>query len=574
MRTALLALAAAGVLYAGPAFAQSAQDTAPVMETPAQYLITGGTIYTGRAEGETVETLVVEDGKIIFAGPVAEATDFARTRKRPTRRIYLAGGFAYPGFVDAHAHLRGIGERELTLNLDQVTSIDELVSTVATYIEDHPGTPVVMGRGWIETHWPEGRFPKASDLDTVSPDTPVMLVRADGHALVANTAALKAADLTAQTPVPEGGDILKDADGNPNGMLIDNAMNLLAPLQAGDGGEDMRSVLETAQEVYLSRGWTGLHNMSVNAAELDGLAGLSDDGALKLRVYNAVDPNLFDRAAAREPEGPRLTTRAVKIYMDGALGSRGALLSAPYADAPETSGLALRTREETLDLFGKALEADVQLAVHAIGDLGNARALDWMEESFAAADRSETGGKGPRWRIEHAQILRPADIARFAPLGVIASMQPSHAIGDLYFAPARLGLRRLDGAYAWASLLEAGAIIAGGSDAPVEVGSPLIEFYAASVRKDLKGESGNDWNREERVSRFEALQMFTSAAAYAAFAEDVAGTLEVGKRADLTVFDRDLMTVADDDILNAKTLMTIIDGDVEWSADITAGEMR
>ncbi|HET6972050.1 MAG TPA: amidohydrolase family protein, partial [Phenylobacterium sp.] len=290
------------------------------------------------------------------------------------------------------------------------------------------------------------------------------------------------------------------------------------------------------------------------------LEKMDAEGATPLRVYNAVDADqadpLFAHGPRQTPDG-RITTRDIKLYEDGALGSRGALLFAPYADSPGTSGLVRTPPEVMRAAMAKAKAAGLQVSVHAIGDKGNANVLDLY---------AEQGVKDRRWRIEHAQIVRPSDIPRFAQLGVIASMQPSHAIGDLHFAPARLGEARLAGAYAWKSLLDAGAVVVGGSDAPVERGDPMIEFYAAVARKDLKGASAPDWHPEERLSREQALRLFTSSAAYARFAERELGTIEVGKRADLSAFSADLMTVPEDQIPKAHAVLTVVDGKVVYQA--------
>ena len=288
------------------------------------------------------------------------------------------------------------------------------------------------------------------------------------------------------------------------------------------------------------------------------MAELDAQGRLPIRLYNALDADGFDIGAGRQMETDTITNRAVKIYMDGALGSRGALLIAPYSDRPDTSGLALMEPDDLTAIMARADAAGVQLAIHAIGDLANRRILEAVEEGgYDAAHR---------WRIEHAQVFATEDLMRAANAGLIASMQPSHAIGDLFFAPARLGMDRLAGAYAWKTLLDNGTVIAGGSDAPVEVGSPQIEFYAAVARKSLKGESGEGWHPEQALSRQQALTLFTSAPAFASFQEDDLGTIEPGKRADFTVFDRDLMTVPEAEILAAKPLMTFVGGDIVWRA--------
>ena len=538
----------------------------------ADTIYTGGTIYTGLNETDTVEAVAVGEGLIVFTGDVETAMKLSKGGAQIVS--FPEDSFIYPGFTDAHVHLSGIGQRELTLNLDDALSIEALKAKLLAYREENPDAPVIMGRGWIETHWPEARFPLASDIDAVISDIPVVLIRADGHAAVANTAAMSATGVTSETEIPSGGDILKDDAGTPNGMFIDNAMGLLWSVFSDPGPDEMTSFVQTGFDVYAARGWTGVHNMSVDGDELDALRKLAIADKVKLRTYNAVTPDQIDAAINRTPSGKRLTTRAVKIYMDGALGSRGALLSKPYSDAPDTRGLSLWEKDETLALFEKALDGNVQVSVHAIGDLGNTHALDWMEAAFEAGQAGDGASEAeedlktePRWRVEHAQIVKTEDQKRFAELGVIASMQPSHAIGDLHFAPSRLGMERLGIAYAWRDMTDAGVLIAGGSDAPVEVGDPIIEFYAASVRKDLKGFSADGWHPEQVLTRFETLKLFTQNAAYAAFMEDDLGTIEVGKHADFTVFDQDILTIADTDLLATKPVMTIVDGGVVWAAE-------
>jgi len=535
----------------------------PVQEAPAPEtklrIFTGGTIYTGLADPATVEAVVVgPDGRILAAGQ-----PFSRDGSGGEVEIIdLGGAVMYPGFTDAHAHLLGIGQRELTLNLEGTASAAGLAARVAAELEGLAPGEILYGRGWIETGWPEGRMPSAADLDPVSPLNPVILGRSDGHALVANTAALKAAGLYDPAEDPPGGHVERGADGKATGIVIDNAMAPLAKLIAEPREDDIRRAFETGAKTYAARGWTGVHNMSVDPAHAPLLAALDGEGKLPLRIYNAFDENGFDIAEKRQFETDTITNRAVKLYMDGALGSRGALLIAPYSDRPETSGLSLLDDGKLADLMARARAANVQLAIHAIGDLANRRILDTFEAGGY--------GAGLRWRIEHTQVLAPEDIARLGPLGLIASMQPSHAIGDLHFAPARLGLDRLRGAYAWASLLASGARLAGGSDAPVEEGSPLIEFYAAVARKDLSGFSGEGWQPEEALTRQQTLALFTTGPAWAAFQETDLGTIEPGKLADFTVFDRDLMTVPEGDILKAEPVMTVIGGEIVWQREDSA----
>lgn len=460
-------------------------------ETP-DLILHHGTIYTGVAGFKPVEAVSVKDGKILATGT---SEDLLKTAGDKTETVDLGGTFLYPGFTDAHAHLFGIGERELTLNLDKIASIAELVQVVGDKAKETPEGQTLVGRGWIETHWPEGRFPTRQDIDGVTGNRPTILVRADGHALLANTAALKAGGIDGKPKSqPDGGRIEVGKDGLPTGMLIDNAMGALASLETAPTDAQIDKTYETGAAREISLGWTGVHNMSVTGSHVPRMNALSDAGKLNLRIYNAVDGGDYDNAHFGATDDGLVTTKAIKLYMDGALGSRGALLNEPYSDRPDTTGLQRAHEDETLAIMKKAYDADVQVCVHAIGDRGNQLALDWMQKTFEAAPDKATADK--RWRIEHAQVLRLEDIVRFKQLGVIPSMQPSHAIGDLYFAEARIGPRRLLGAYAWRALIDAGSVIAGGSDAPVEQGDPRIEFYAAVARKDLKGNSGENWHPE------------------------------------------------------------------------------
>jgi predicted amidohydrolase YtcJ len=548
MRTPLFALAFA--LAAGSSSA-----------APADMVIWGGPIYTAVDARPKVEAVAVASGRIVFVGDRAGAKALVGPK---TKVIDLKGSALFPGFTDSHAHLRGIGERELKLNLEGSKSAAEVVQRLKTYLAANRPTGLVDGRGWIETGWPEGRFLQASDIDPVSPEIPVLLGRADGHALTANSAALKAAGIDETTPAPAGGQILKGSDGRPTGVLVDNAMGLVAKLRHEPNEADRLAAFRAAFRVETAYGWTGVHSMSVDWADVGLLERMDKDGQATLRVYNAVD---FRQAGPLFKSGPRatadgrITTRAIKLYMDGALGSRGAALFAPYSDAPAISGTFVTPPEVMRPVLAKALAEGIQVSTHAIGDRGNATALDLYEEAFKAAP--DKGAKA-RWRIEHAQIIRPTDIPRFAAGHVIASMQPSHAIGDLHFAPARLGPDRLKGAYAWKSLLKTHAVVVGGSDAPVERGAPLIEFYSAVARKDLQGFSNADWHPEETLSRAEALKLFTASAAFARFAEADLGTLTIGKRADLSAFSVDLMTAPVAEIPKGHAVLTVVDGQVVY----------
>ncbi|HEX8568423.1 MAG TPA: amidohydrolase [Caulobacteraceae bacterium] len=536
--------------------------TAAPPADPADLVFWGGPIHTADDARPAAEAVAVDAGRIVYVGARAGARNFVGPQ---TEVVDLKGAALYPGFIDAHAHLRGIGERELTLNLEGATSIADLQQRLRARVEQTGPDAVITGRGWIETHWPEKRFPTAADLDAVAPQNPVLLTRADGHALVANTAALRFAGITPQTQAPSGGEILKDARGRPNGMLIDAAMGLAGSLRAEPSREDRTRALRQGNDVYARYGWTGVHNMSVDWADVEIIEALAESGENSLRVVNYVVPEAAERlieSGPRSAGGGRAVTRGVKYYVDGALGSRGAALHEPYADAPQTRGLLLLDEARATAAYERALRRGIQVTTHAIGDRGNTLVLDWYEKTFARLPEGQRGMREPRWRIEHAQVVRPGEIERFDQLGVIASMQPSHAIGDLHFAPSRLGMERLAGAYAWRSFLQAGARVVGGSDAPVERGDPLIEFYAAVARRDLKGFSSAGWHPEQRLNRQEALKLFTAWPAYAAFLEAEVGQLKVGQRADLTVFDIDLMTVPEARIPQGEALLTVVDGQV------------
>ncbi len=561
--TRLVTTLIAALSLTSVAFSQDNQETSAHNIAPnivADMVVWGGPIYTGNDDSPRAEAVAIHQGRFVFVGNKADVAAFTGEQ---TTVIDLAGSALFPGFVDAHSHLMGIGQREMTLNLEGVGSIKEAQGKLKAWIANR-SDPVIFGRGWIETHWPEKRFPSRWDLDQIESERPVVLRRADGHALVANTAALKAVGINGQTQAPFGGEILKNALGEPTGMLIDGAMGLIAPLIPAQTDESQKAALKIGGEVYAAYGWSGTHSMSVGWNELDPLEALSDDGELGIRVYNSIDMQdagkLF-KSGPRTSKNGRIITNAIKMYGDGALGSRGAALLEPYSDAG-THGLFQAKADDVLPVMRKALKQGVQVNMHAIGDGGNRQVLDWYEQVFTDVAMGERKTVEPRWRIEHAQIINPADIPRFSGLGVIPSMQPSHAIGDMHFAPDRLGENRLIGAYAWRTLIDSGVIVPGGSDAPVERGDPLIEFYAAVVRADLSGFQGPNWHSEEAISRSEALKMFTLWPAIASFQENDLGTITVGKKADLSAFSVDLMTVEFSEIPKAHAVLTIVDGEL------------
>ena len=557
-------------------FITSCLNTSDVSNsTENDWCISGGTIYTAQDDKPTVEAVAVKNGQISYAGD--EIGDWCNENEMNNVRIVnLKGSAMYPGLTDAHGHLLGIGLREITLNLESVKSVEELKKEVKKVVEKTPVGETVYGRGWIETHWPEKRFPNRLDLDEISTDHPIILERADGHAVVTNSLALSLSGIDELTTAPFGGAINKFNNqygkknkDTPNGMLIDNASILINDLLPKLTVKRKEEAYIIGAELYASRGWTGIHSMSVDPADISILNRLADENKIKIRVYNSVDisntsefPKVLNNNELNSNE--LIQTRAIKLYADGALGSRGASLIEPYSDDPTNSGLMTLKEGEAKLILEKALKEGVQINIHAIGDFGNREVLRWYKNAFDQIPIANRKIKDPRWRIEHSQILHIDDISLFSEYGIIPSMQPSHAIGDLYFAENRLGKKRLAGGYAWRSLIDTGSIIAGGTDAPVETGDPRIEFYAAIVRKGLDGFTSDAWYNNQKVNSQEALKMFTKWPAYASFREQEIGTIQVGKKADFTIFDIDILTSEASNILNAKQLMTIVDGKVAF----------
>jgi predicted amidohydrolase YtcJ len=491
---------------------------------------------------------------------------------KSTRVIDLKGRTVVPGMTDSHQHLSGVGFREMTLNLEGVNSLEDFLAKVKARVGQAKSGEWVTGRGWIETFWKPPVFPTRAQLDQVAPNNPVILTRADGHASVVNSAALKVANVDKNTPNPFGGEISKSADGEPNGMLIDAAQGLVRRHIPPTSPADAERAVILGVQRNIQLGWTQIQDAGGSQAEAELFKRLYGEGKIKLRIYKAVHgpgasaTQLLEAGPVIGAYGNRFTFRTIKVVSDGALGSRGAALLQPYADAPNTTGLMTVKQEELAPMLALALEKGIQVETHAIGDRANRFILDEYEKAFSAVPVAQRKVAEPRWRIEHAQVLDPADIPRLAKLNVIASMQPSHAIGDLHFAPSRLGIARLKGAYAWQSLIKTGAIIAGGSDAPVERGEPMIEFYAAVARKDQKGFQGEGWHPEEAVSREQALKMFTLWPAFAAFEEKLRGSIEVGKLADFSIFSADIMTIAEMEILKTQNVMTVINGEIVYQA--------
>src|SRR5213082_799508 len=549
-----------------------------------------GNIYTVNDKQPFAQAIAVKGDRIIFVGANADAEQF---RGDKTRIVDLAGKTVTPGFTDSHCHIFGIGEREMTLNLEGTNTREDFLAKVKERVAQTERNKWITGRGWIETFWKPPQFPTRADLDKIAPDNPVFLTRADGHAAVANSAALKIAKIDNDTPDPFGGEILKDPRiGEPTGMLLDNAMDLVAKNIPPPSEAEREQALLIGIKREIELGWCEIQNAGSELSDQEIIRRAYTAGKVKLRMINAAygpgeaANELLKKGATLNAFDHRFTQRTIKVIFDGALGSRGAALLAPYSDDADRSGFLTQKPEELRPMFEEALRRGIQVETHAIGDRSNRTILDLYEHAFKAVPPEKrkvlvggasSGGPGVaerrppraddvRWRVEHAQILTERDLPRFAKLGVIASMQPSHAISDLFFAPSRLGMERLAGAYAWNSLIKSGAIICGGSDAPVERGEPMIEFYAAVTRKSIKGESGVGWHPEQAVSREQALRMFTSNAAYAAFEENDKGSIEVGKLADFTVLSAEDRKIPEPEILKTRCQMTIVGGEIVFSS--------
>ncbi|WCT77903.1 amidohydrolase [Novosphingobium humi] len=499
---------------------------------------------------------------------------------RPTRLDFAADGHGavlLPGLIDAHAHVMGVGIAALTLDLSDTTSLAQAQGKIRAYAAQFPGRPWIIGRGWNQELWQLGRFPTAAELDVAVDDRPVWLERVDGHAGWANSKALAAAGVTAATKDPSGGRIERlpaapskvrgkapAAAGRPAGVLVDGAMALVAKIVPPPRPEDRDAALAKAQELFLSRGVTAAADMGTSIEDWQTMRRAGDEMRLKMRVM-AYGDGIANTVLIGGPGptpwlyGDRLRLNGVKLYLDGALGSRGAWLKAPYADAA-TSGLPFLTETQLKNLMSRAAMDHFQVAVHAIGDAANATLLSAIE------DVAQTYQGDRRWRIEHAQIVDPADIPRFGRNGIIASMQPIHQTSDRIMAEARLGPNRLNGAYAWASMLRVGARLAFGSDAPVEVSDPFAGMAAAITRQGADGQPAGGWQPQEKLTRTQALAAYTTGAAFAGFAEGKLGQLRPGWQADFVLVDADPMTDSPEKIRQARVLQTWVAGKPVWES--------
>lgn len=531
-----------------------------------RWVLHNATIYTVNPDQPTAEALAIEGSRILQVGTNAEVI----AAYPEARRVDAEGRTVIPGLIDAHAHLTGLAETKLKADLRGTTSKAEVLSVLEAFAESLPENAWLLGRGWDQNDWEnnQGAFPTRSDLDEVFPDRPVWLQRIDGHASWANTAAMNVVgfDSLRALPNPPGGRLVRDEAGEPTGIFIDEAEKLIDDLVPEPSEAQMEFVLQEAIDEALRSGLTGVHDAGLDKREINRYKRAVDADEFDLRVYAMVGDmdSTFQHFCAEEQLDSyreKLTVRSVKFYMDGALGSRGAALLADYHDDLENQGLLQQDPDSFLVHIQEAMSCGFQVNTHAIGDRGNRVVLDAYETAVAAVP-----GHVGRHRIEHAQVVAQEDIPRFAAQGVIASVQPTHATSDMYWAEERVGEDRIQGAYAWRSLLDTGARLALGSDFPVEQVSPLLGFYAAISRQDAEGWPEGGWFSTQRLTREEALRGFTLDAAYAAFQEDEVGSLEPGKIADFVVLSDDIMTIPAAEVLETRVLATYLGGALVFEA--------
>jgi predicted amidohydrolase YtcJ len=549
----------------------------PALVAPADLVLRGGKIVTVDDARPEAEALAAAGDTIVAVGSNQDIQRYIGPR---TRVIDLKGAVAVPGLIDAHLHFTGVGEAARNLKLATARNFDDIVRMVGEAAKKAKPGEWILGRGWHQEKWSpppspnvEG-FPLHDALSRVSPNNPVWLTHASGHAGFANALAMKMAEVTRTTPDPAGGKILKDNEGNPIGLFNERAQSLVADALARDRATrtpaqieaDLRQVIELAAQESLSKGLTTVSDAGSPPSTIEVMKKVVDERKLPLRVWMMIR-EAPDRLASDLPKyrtvnygDKRFTVRAIKRAVDGALGSRGAWMLEPYADLPSTSGLNTDSLDDIRQTAELAITYDYQVAVHAIGDRGNREVLNIYEQTFRR--HPEKAGRERRWRIEHAQHLSAADIPRFGTLGVIASMEGIHCTSDAPYVLARLGPARAEaGAYVWQKLMKTGAVVANGTDAPVEDIDPVASFYASVARKV---KDGSVFYPAQRMSRMEALRSYTINAAYAGFDEDIKGSLRPGKLADITVFSKDIMTIPEDQIPSTEVLYTVVGGSVQY----------
>lgn len=530
-------------------------------EDSADLIVINARVYTVDNDFSVVESLAVKDGRILATGTSEEMLEF---KNDSTTVVDATGQTVIPGLIDAHAHLLGYAATLDQLNVVDTASSDEILQLVAAKAAELDEGDWITGRGWDQNDWPVKEFPTAEMLDEVSPGNPVFLRRIDGHAGWANTKALELAGVTQETEAPGGGEIIRDSDGNPTGVFIDTAMGLISSHIPGTPPERLKELLAEAVRHMHGVGITGNHEMGGGQGTLDIIRELIDEGKFDYRMAIYISSGLENLAEMLSAEEDvfgehQLVIAGLKAYADGALGSRGAALLEPYSDRPETSGLIITDEDGLAEFATLAMETNKQIVTHAIGDRANHIVLNAYERALKSGANEDR-----RFRIEHAQIIAPDDMPRFAELGVLPSMQPTHCTSDFPWALDRIGEQRAVGAYAWRTLLDDGNYIPCGSDFPVEHTNPFFGFYSAITRQHQDGTPENGYFPDQVMTREEALRGFTLWAAQAAFMEDVLGSLEKGKYADFIIIDRDIVTASPVEIPLTSVLKTYVGGELVY----------
>jgi predicted amidohydrolase YtcJ len=548
---------------------------AALVGSGADLVLRNGNIITLDPAKPQAEAIAITRGKIVAVGSNAQV---AREIQASTKVVDLGGKVAIPGLIDGHAHFTGVGEMRMNLNLREAKSWDQIVAMVAAAAKEAKPGEWIVGRGWHQEKWdakpvPNVKgFPVHDALSKAAPNNPVMLTHASGHGVFTNAAGMKSAGITKTTPSPAGGEIMKDAARNPTGMMNETAQGLVQEAMARDLAKrtpeqreaTAQRVIDLAVQDAVSKGITSIQDAGSTPDVIERLKRRAAAGTLPIRLWvmlresNELAVNDIAKVRITGFGDDHLTVRAMKHYIDGALGTRGAWMLAPYADLPSTSGANTEPLAEIEKAAAIAIENGFQLCVHAIGDRGNREVLNIFERTF----KTHPEKKNLRWRIEHAQHIDPADIPRFASLGVIASMQPIHCTSDSPMVVPRLGEKRAaESAYVWQSLMKSGAHVSTGTDAPVEDLDPIANFYAAVTRRRPGGQA---FHPEQKMSRMEALKSYTVENAYAAFEEDVKGRLKAGMLGDVTVLSQDILTVPEDDILKTRVEYTIVGGKIVY----------
>ena len=536
------------------------------IQNKADLVIMGGKVATVDNDFSITEAVAVQNDKILFVGTNKDAKEYIGST---TNVIELNGELVLPGLIDSHGHLTGYGKSLEHIDLVGTKSYQEVIDLVAEKVKTAEPEEWIRGRGWDQNDWEIKDFPHHQNLSHISPNNPVMLSRIDGHAILVNQNAMEICGISVDTPNPDGGKVFKDKDGVPTGVFLDNAEVLITDHIPKYSIENIRNIIQHAANQCAKYGLTGMGDAGIPVSRIDDYKYLIDNGKMSIRVNAMLSDTVisdlevfFNKYKIESYGNDFLRVKSVKLYADGALGSRGAALLEPYSDDPENMGLIVTEYPHMLEVCKTALENDIQVCTHAIGDRAIRTMLDVYEEALKENPKADH-----RFRIEHSQIVNLEDIPRYADLGVLPAMQPQHAVSDMPWVKDRIGDGRLEGAYAWRSFIDKGIMIPCGSDFPIEIPNPLIGIHNAVTRQDENGYPEGGWLPEQKMTIEEAIKGYTIWAAFAAFQEDIIGSIEVGKYADFTILDKDILTIEPSEILKTKPIYTIVGGQIQYQAN-------